>query len=40
MLHGIQKVGNDYYYFNPGYGTEETGLKTVNGQLLRADDGC
>ena len=32
MLHGIQKVGNDYYYFNPGYGTEETGLKTVNGQ--------
>ena len=40
MLHGIQKVGNDYYYVNPGYGTEETGLKTVNGQLLRADDGC
>lgn len=32
MLHGMQKVGNDYYYFNPGYGTEETGLKTVNGQ--------
>ncbi|MEO5290771.1 pectinesterase family protein [Limosilactobacillus allomucosae] len=32
MLHGIQKVGNDYYYFNPGYGTEETGLKTVDGQ--------
>ena len=32
MLHGIQKVGSDYYYFNPGYGTEETGLKMVNGQ--------
>ena len=32
MLHGIQKVGNDYYYFNPGYGTEETDLKTVDGQ--------
>ena len=32
MLHGMQKVGNDYYYFNPGYGTEEAGLKTVNGQ--------
>ena len=32
MLHGIQKVGSDYYYFNPGYGTEETGLKTVDGR--------
>ncbi|MFR0628662.1 pectinesterase family protein [Limosilactobacillus mucosae] len=32
MLHGLQKVGSDYYYFNPGYGTEETGLKTVDGR--------
>ena len=32
MLHGMQKVGNDYYYFNPGYGTEESGLKEVNGK--------
>ncbi|MDC2848401.1 pectinesterase family protein [Limosilactobacillus mucosae] len=31
MLHGMQKIGNDYYYFNPSYGAEETGLKTVNG---------
>ena len=30
MLHGMQQVGNDYYYFNDGYGTEETGLKNVN----------
>ena len=32
MLHGMQKVGNDYYYFNPGYGTEESGLKEINGK--------
>ncbi|MDC2836593.1 GH25 family lysozyme, partial [Limosilactobacillus mucosae] len=27
MLHGMQKVGDNYYYFNIGYGTEESGLK-------------
>ncbi|WP_283573935.1 N-acetylmuramoyl-L-alanine amidase [Limosilactobacillus ingluviei] len=34
MLHGMQTVADDtyYYYFNPGYGTKESGLKQVNGQ--------
>ena len=34
MLHGMQTVADDtyYYYFNPGYGTQESGLKQVNGQ--------
>ena len=32
MLHGMQKVGDNYYYFNEGYGTEESGLKNVNGK--------
>ncbi|MDF9444058.1 KxYKxGKxW signal peptide domain-containing protein, partial [Limosilactobacillus mucosae] len=31
MLHGLGKVGNDYYYFNVWTGAEETGLKTING---------
>ena len=32
MLHGLGKVGNDYYYFNDATGAKETGLKTLNGQ--------
>ena len=32
MLHGMQKIGDNYHYFNPGYGTEESGLKEVNGK--------
>ena len=32
MLHGIQPVGKDYYYFNDWDGRNETGLKTVNGK--------
>ena len=37
MLHGMQKVGNEYYYFNIGYGTEESGLKNVNGKYYYFD---
>lgn len=32
MLHGLGKVGDDYYYFNDATGAKETGLKTLNGQ--------
>ena len=32
MLHGMQQVGNDYYYFNNDNGAEEVGLKNVNGK--------
>lgn len=33
MLHGMQPVADGtYYYFNPGYGTQESGLKQENGQ--------
>ena len=32
MLHGMKKVGNEYYYFNVDYGTKESGLKNVNGK--------
>ena len=33
MLHGMQTVADGtYYYFNPGYGTQESGLKQENGQ--------
>ena len=27
MLHGMQKIDDNYYYFYPGYGTEDSGLK-------------
>ncbi|MDF9446003.1 hypothetical protein P5Z58_12745, partial [Limosilactobacillus mucosae] len=33
MLHGLGKVGNDYYYFNVWTGAKETGLKTIDGQI-------
>lgn len=33
MLHGMQKVDNTYYYFNPGMGTRESGFKQVNGKM-------
>ena len=36
-MHGMQKVGNEYYYFNIGYGTEESGLKNVNGKYYYFD---
>lgn len=32
MLHGMQKVGKDTYYFDPGMGTQESGFKQVNGK--------
>ncbi|MFR0606551.1 GH25 family lysozyme, partial [Limosilactobacillus mucosae] len=32
MLHGMQKIGNDYYYLNSDNGARETGLKNVNGK--------
>ena len=32
MLHGIQSIGKDYYYFNDWDGHNETGLKTVAGK--------
>ncbi|MGJ3975661.1 hypothetical protein ACLOEG_09130, partial [Limosilactobacillus mucosae] len=37
MLHGMQQVGNDYYYFNNNDGTEEVGLKKVNGKYYYFD---
>ncbi|MGJ3803079.1 GH25 family lysozyme, partial [Limosilactobacillus mucosae] len=37
MLHGVQQVGSDYYYFNNDNGMEETGLKNVNGKYYYFD---